>query len=101
MSPTISPDSCKQSRRSSRARVTLRQLDITRRCPDKPPLNAAIRTRRMPHGELAKTIDAAFEAPDATGPNTKYAAREAVEAPPDPLALGDARGAAERGEPGM
>ncbi len=29
----------------------------------------------MPHGELAKTIDAAFEARDGIGPNTRGAVR--------------------------
>jgi 2,3,4,5-tetrahydropyridine-2-carboxylate N-succinyltransferase len=52
----------------------------------------------MPHGELAKTIDAAFEARDAIGPNTKGAVREAVEAALDLLDRGAARVAEKRGD---
>src|SRR5437773_10266658 len=52
----------------------------------------------MPHGELAKTIDAAFEARDGIGPNTRGAVREAVERALDLLDRGEARVAEKRGD---
>ncbi len=52
----------------------------------------------MPHGELAKTIDSAFEARDGIGPNTKSAVREAVEHALDLLDRGEARVAEKRGD---
>jgi 2,3,4,5-tetrahydropyridine-2-carboxylate N-succinyltransferase len=54
----------------------------------------------MPHGELAKTIDAAFEARDGIGPNTRGAVREVVEAALDLLDRGEARVAEKRGDGG-
>jgi 2,3,4,5-tetrahydropyridine-2,6-dicarboxylate N-succinyltransferase len=53
----------------------------------------------MPHAELAKTIDDAFERRDGIGPSTKGAVREAVEAALDLLDRGAAR-VAERGANG-
>jgi 2,3,4,5-tetrahydropyridine-2-carboxylate N-succinyltransferase len=53
----------------------------------------------MPHAELAKTIDDAFEKRDGIGPSTKGAVREAVEAALDLLDRGAAR-VAERGANG-
>jgi 2,3,4,5-tetrahydropyridine-2-carboxylate N-succinyltransferase len=53
----------------------------------------------MPHTELAKTIDAAFEARDGIGPATTGAVRKAVEAALDLLDRGEAR-VAERGANG-
>src|SRR2546423_1769559 len=53
----------------------------------------------MPHAELAKTIDDAFEKRDGIGPSTKGAVREAVEAALDLLDRGTAR-VAERGANG-
>jgi 2,3,4,5-tetrahydropyridine-2,6-dicarboxylate N-succinyltransferase len=53
----------------------------------------------MPHAELAKTIDDAFEQRDGIGPTTKGPAREAVEAALDLLDRGEAR-VAERGANG-
>ena len=50
----------------------------------------------MPHGELAKTIEAAFEARDGIGPSTKGAVRDAVEAALDLLDCGEARVAERR-----
>jgi 2,3,4,5-tetrahydropyridine-2,6-dicarboxylate N-succinyltransferase len=50
----------------------------------------------MSHGELAKTIDAAFEARDGIGPSTKGAVREAVDAALDLLDCGEARVAERR-----
>jgi 2,3,4,5-tetrahydropyridine-2,6-dicarboxylate N-succinyltransferase len=50
----------------------------------------------MPHGELAKTIEAAFEARDGIGPSTKGAVRDAVEAALDLLDRGEARVAERR-----
>jgi 2,3,4,5-tetrahydropyridine-2,6-dicarboxylate N-succinyltransferase len=50
----------------------------------------------MPPSELAKTIDAAFEARDGIGPGTKGAVREAVEAALDLLDRGEARVAEKR-----
>src|SRR6266446_4546420 len=50
----------------------------------------------MPHGELAKTIDAAFETRDGIGPNTRGAVREAVERALDLLDRGAARVAEKR-----
>src|SRR5437899_6285753 len=52
----------------------------------------------MPHGELAKTIDAAFETRDGIGPNTRGAVREAVERALDLLDRGEARVAEKRGD---
>jgi 2,3,4,5-tetrahydropyridine-2-carboxylate N-succinyltransferase len=45
----------------------------------------------MPHSDLAKTIDTAFEQRDGVGPSTKGAVREAVEAALDLLDRGAAR----------
>ncbi len=45
----------------------------------------------MPHAELAKTIDAAFEARNDVGPSTKGPVREAVEAALDLLDRGEER----------
>ena len=45
----------------------------------------------MPHTELAKTIDDAFEQRDGIGPATKGATRDAVEAALELLDRGDAR----------
>jgi 2,3,4,5-tetrahydropyridine-2-carboxylate N-succinyltransferase len=45
----------------------------------------------MSHAELAKTIDAAFEARNDVGPSTKGAVRDAVEAALDLLDRGEAR----------
>jgi 2,3,4,5-tetrahydropyridine-2-carboxylate N-succinyltransferase len=53
----------------------------------------------MPHAELAKTIDAAFEARNDIGPTTKGPVREAVEAALELLDSGKAR-VAERQEDG-
>jgi len=53
----------------------------------------------MSHAELARTIDAAFEARDGVSPATKGAVREAVEAALDLLDRGQAR-VAERGANG-
>jgi 2,3,4,5-tetrahydropyridine-2-carboxylate N-succinyltransferase len=53
----------------------------------------------MPHAELAKTIDDAFEKRDGIGPSTKGAVREAVDAALDLLDRGAAR-VAERGANG-
>ena len=50
----------------------------------------------MPHSELAKTIDDAFEAREGIGPSTKGVVRDAVEAALDLLDRGVAR-VAERG----
>jgi 2,3,4,5-tetrahydropyridine-2-carboxylate N-succinyltransferase len=50
----------------------------------------------MPHGELAKTIEAAFEAREGIGPSTKGAVRDAVEAALDLLDRGEARVAERR-----
>src|SRR5438876_10345090 len=52
----------------------------------------------VPHGGLAKTIDAAFEARDGIGPNTRGAVREAVERALDLLDRGEARVAEKRGD---
>jgi 2,3,4,5-tetrahydropyridine-2-carboxylate N-succinyltransferase len=54
----------------------------------------------MPHGELAQTIDAAFDKRDGIGPSTKGAVREAVEAALDLLDRGEARVAERRGDGG-
>jgi 2,3,4,5-tetrahydropyridine-2-carboxylate N-succinyltransferase len=53
----------------------------------------------MPHADLAKTIDDAFEQRDGIGPSTKGAVREAAEAALDLLDRGEAR-VAERGANG-
>jgi len=53
----------------------------------------------MPHAELAKTIDEAFDRRDGIGPSTKGPVREAVEAALDLLDRGAAR-VAERGTNG-
>jgi 2,3,4,5-tetrahydropyridine-2,6-dicarboxylate N-succinyltransferase len=53
----------------------------------------------MPHAELARTIDAAFEKRDSVGPSTKGPVREAVEAALDLLDRGQAR-VAEKGANG-
>jgi 2,3,4,5-tetrahydropyridine-2-carboxylate N-succinyltransferase len=53
----------------------------------------------MPHAELAKTIDDAFEQREGVGPSTKGAVRDAVEAALDLLDRGQAR-VAERGQNG-
>jgi 2,3,4,5-tetrahydropyridine-2,6-dicarboxylate N-succinyltransferase len=53
----------------------------------------------MPHAELAKTIDAAFDGRDGVGPSTKGPVRDAVEAALDLLDRGAAR-VAERGADG-
>jgi 2,3,4,5-tetrahydropyridine-2-carboxylate N-succinyltransferase len=53
----------------------------------------------MPHAELAKTIDEAFEKRDGVGPTTKGVVREAVEAALDLLDRGEAR-VAEKGANG-
>jgi 2,3,4,5-tetrahydropyridine-2-carboxylate N-succinyltransferase len=53
----------------------------------------------MPHADLAKTIDDAFEQREGIGPATKGAVREAVEAALDLLDRGEAR-VAERGANG-
>jgi len=45
----------------------------------------------MPHAELAKTIDDAFEKRDGIGPSTKGAARDAVETALDLLDRGEVR----------
>ncbi len=54
----------------------------------------------MPHADLAKTIDDAFDKRDGVGPATKGPVREAVEAALDLLDRGAAR-VAERGANGM
>src|SRR5262245_7218686 len=54
----------------------------------------------MPHADLAKTIDDAFEQRDGIGPATKGAVREAVEAALELLDSGKAR-VAERGANGQ
>src|SRR5947209_9937947 len=53
----------------------------------------------MPHAELAKTIDDAFEQREGIGPSTKGAVRDAVDAALDLLDRGEAR-VAERGAKG-
>jgi 2,3,4,5-tetrahydropyridine-2-carboxylate N-succinyltransferase len=53
----------------------------------------------MPHAELAKTIDDAFEQRDSVGPSTKGAVRDAVDSALDLLDRGEAR-VAERGPNG-
>jgi 2,3,4,5-tetrahydropyridine-2-carboxylate N-succinyltransferase len=53
----------------------------------------------MPHADLAKTIDEAFEQRDGIGPSTKGAVRDAVEGALDLLDRGEAR-VAERGANG-
>ena len=53
----------------------------------------------MSHAELAKTIDAAFEARNDVGPATKGAVRDAVEAALDLLDRGEER-VAERSSDG-
>src|ERR687884_1013940 len=53
----------------------------------------------MSHADLAKTIDAAFDARDGVGPSTKGPVREAVDAALDLLDRGEAR-VAERGANG-
>ena len=52
----------------------------------------------MPHEELANTIDAAFEARDGVGPNTRGQVRDAVEQALDLLDRGEARVAEKRGD---
>jgi 2,3,4,5-tetrahydropyridine-2,6-dicarboxylate N-succinyltransferase len=52
----------------------------------------------MPHEELANTIDAAFEARDGVGPNTRGQVRDAVEQALDLLDRGEARIAEKRGD---
>ena len=54
----------------------------------------------MPHADLARTIDEAFEKRDGIGPSTRGPVREAVEAALDLLDRGAAR-VAERGANGM
>src|SRR3954463_3288325 len=53
----------------------------------------------MPHAELAKTVDDAFEQRDSVGPSTKGAVRDAVDSALDLLDRGEAR-VAERGANG-
>src|SRR3954467_10396587 len=53
----------------------------------------------MPHAELAKTIDDAFEQREGIGPSTKGAVRDAVDSALDLLDRGEAR-VAERGANG-
>src|SRR6202040_3366681 len=88
MSPTISSASCARSRRGA-ARLDIRTL------PSKTQTRSGI---GMTHGELASTIDKAFEERDRIGPATKGAVRDAVEAALDLLDRGVARVAERRAD---
>src|ERR1700687_5927394 len=81
MSPTISSASCGRPRRRA-ARLDIRTL------PSKTHVRSGT---GMAHGDLANTIDKAFEERDRIGPATKGPVRDAVEAALDLLDRGMAR----------
>src|SRR5262245_64443517 len=74
-------------------RLCCRRSDLTPRAPLPTTRRLASRISRgfapMPHAELAKTIDEAFEHREHVGPATKGPMREAVEAALDLLDRGD------------